>query len=192
MLKENDMKIKLFIMLAVIFASTPSYAGPIYDVFGEGVFGLKWGASLEEVKKSFPEGKTTTEKLYATYEIKDGRQLFGIDRLDSNYMVFTFNEQGELGGVKIQFPNEGLIGFTDLLTALNVKFGVAPFDFGKAQMMAIIPILAWPIDNGMMMSIFNNSTIKTTLFSAEVEYDLSFLISKKPKPTATNANELGF
>ena len=77
---------KILFLVILIFPLTVN-AGQIKKVFGDGVFGVKWGYTIEQVEKVHPNGKLKKQSGYTYYEIKDGRTILGVERKNNNPII---------------------------------------------------------------------------------------------------------
>ncbi len=171
----------IIISIAVLLVPAITLAGTIHDTFGDGVFGLKWGSSIEEVKEAFPDGKEIETSGFKSYIVKDSRTLFGYERKDSDEIQFGFDLEGRLGGVTVTFAGtateSGLFVFI-----LYSYFGkdVTPVPVGK------IMKTEWPDDNGTSITM-----IQDLKFSGKRKFSLTIFNRAylKNHPVKT---ELGF
>jgi hypothetical protein len=183
---------KQLLLALLLFVAPSASAGPINDVFGEGVFDLQWGASLADVKKAFPNGEVKDFGGIIYYVINDGRTLFGIERIKKNYIRFGFDAAGRFHGVAIEFPvniDAGSGEFARLLSVLDTQFGPHTSD---PQQQLLIPVFRWPIDNGIIMGVVYQTTVETSFLTSSVASELSFTLGKTLKATATDAKSMGF
>ena len=47
-----------FLLLGLFFLSQTAFSGEVANLYQEGAFGAKWGDTIENLKKSIPQGKT--------------------------------------------------------------------------------------------------------------------------------------
>jgi len=94
------------LLIAISMLSLPSHAGNIADTFGEGVFGLHWGASRSEIVAKFPEGKWSARPAGdATYTIVNSKPVLGIAR-PSQQIRFNLDASGRLTIVHVVFARD--------------------------------------------------------------------------------------
>ena len=85
---------KTFFIFLVLFLLPLANAGQIEKIFGGGIFGLKWGSTIEEVQNVFPEGKSSKSSGYLKYTIKDDRTIFGVERKKTIRLFFILTQIG--------------------------------------------------------------------------------------------------
>ena len=112
---------KILFLLVLIFPLIAE-AGQIKEVFGEGVFGVKWGNTIEQVKNVYPNGNLKKQSGYTNYVIQDGRTILGVERKDKNPITFYFDANLKLYAVGIEFPNPNK-NFGVLLNKIDTTFG---------------------------------------------------------------------
>ena len=94
-------------LLAILLVCTTTQATAGDQHFADGVLGIAWGETLQNVQATFPRGDTWstaegTDKLYFTYQAHVERQLFGLD--PSNVLVhFNFDRDERLAVVHFLF-----------------------------------------------------------------------------------------
>ena len=81
---------KILFLLILIFPLIAD-AGQIKEVFGEGIFGVKWGYTVEQVKGVHPDGKLKKQSGYTHYIIKDGRTIFDVERKNNKSSFAPLN-----------------------------------------------------------------------------------------------------
>lgn len=134
--------------LALLIAvSTPALAGKVAQLFSDGVFGVQWGANLDEVKASFPEGEVKTYIGIDNYIVPHSKPVLGITRQDTD-ITFTFNADKKLHAVGVSFEGNE---FTDVYSALNTHFG-------KHQPVSGSQTIRWPTDEGISMYLVSFPT----------------------------------
>lgn len=172
---------RLALMFVLQLFSQLAVAGSIADVFSEGIFGVKWGSPIEEVEKALPAGVAATQVGIATYTIQDGRTLFGVQREDSNSIRFSFDSNGEMNGVSIEFPLNAIDDYGVLFTKLNTVFGRgedAPNSLG-------VQVVKWPEDQGIGISLMHLPGVLSI-------GDLLFTIEYRPELHGVSKEDLGF
>jgi len=174
--------IKFIFPLLILIFPLSANAGQIEDIFGEDIFGVKWGASLETVKSKFPEGKENTQSGWLSYKVKDGRKLFGLERDSSDKITFHFDANGRFFGVGIDFPNNSSKSFGEILNKLQTTFGDSE---SKPNSVGVISV-RWPADAGIKISL----TTIPGVFGG-IDYFL-FGVERNIKPQQTRKEDLGF
>jgi len=119
-------------------------------MFYDGIFDVKWGAGLEDVKNAHPGGKVISNAGLYAYEIEDGRTILGIKRKPNNLIQFLFNSEGKLNYVHIQFTPDSVQESGILFTKLDELFGS-----DWKQLNALNPTISWPKDGDIL--IFGSS-----------------------------------
>lgn len=132
----------LFLLLTL---SLPCHAGPLKDAFGDGVFGVSWGATLQEVKKIHPGGGVNTYGAITHYSIEDGRSILNVKREEDETLIFAFT--GNPQRLTAVGANFGGSQYTEVLYALQGSFGPKDDQPGDASGASII----WSIDAGIKM-----------------------------------------
>ncbi len=103
------MKTRTSLLLLCFFTSSGVAQSDIQkrvdELFGEGVFGVKWGDSFDTVKLAHPGGKTDTSNAVVTlYTVEDGRTVLQLERRRRDDIAFTF-QGGQLRGISVEFPD---------------------------------------------------------------------------------------
>jgi hypothetical protein len=97
------------LFLVALGVAGSSHAESIDDVFGTGVFGIPWGASLESVQARFPAGYTwETAKIFNTDFVHEARidsALFGLG-MPSVLVQFAFDESQKLHAAHIFYTHD--------------------------------------------------------------------------------------
>ena len=177
------MKRYFIIVVSIVVLVVPAIAiaGSISDTFGDGVFGLKWGSSIEEVKQAFPDGKDVETSVLKSYIVKDSRTLFGYERKDSDEIQFGFDLEGRLNGVTVTFAGttteSGLFVYI-----LYTYFGkdVTPIPVGK------IMKTEWADDNGTSITVTRDIKYSGKVKFSFTIFDRAYLKNYPVK------SELGF
>jgi uncharacterized protein YuzE len=110
---------KFLLSILFILALNPASAASIQDVFGEGVFGIKWGDSLESIKNKYPKVERKELGEIVWLELEDSREVLGIKRQDQK-LHFSFDSENRLIGVAVYFDQDD---YTTALSKLNTLFG---------------------------------------------------------------------
>jgi hypothetical protein len=75
------------------------------ELFGEGLLGVKWGATLDEVKAVHPGGKTTIfDGVTYGYEVEDDRTILELERRPGDKVSFGF-AGNSLANISVVFPD---------------------------------------------------------------------------------------
>jgi len=174
--------IKFIFPLLILIFPLSANAGQIQDIFGEGIFGVKWGASLEKVKSQFPEGKSSSKYGVLRYKIKDGRKLFGLERSTSDTITFSFDTNGMFIAIGIDFQYNSTKSYGELLHKLRTTFGESK---SKPNSVGVTQVI-WPEDAGIKISL----TTIPGVFGG-IDY-LLFGVERNNKPQPTRKEDLGF
>lgn len=110
---------KYILIIFFILTISPVSAASIQDVFGKGVFGTKWGDSLESVKNKYPKIESKELGEIVWLELEDSREVLGIERQDQK-LHFSFDSENRLIGVAVYFDGDN---YTTALNKLNTLFG---------------------------------------------------------------------
>jgi hypothetical protein len=153
-----------YIFVCVLFlASLNVKAGEIAKVFGEGVFGTKWGASIAEVKKAFPESKIETYEGITHIVIEDGRTVLGVSRNKKDLIRFGFDTESRLIAAVVYFDSDD---YGNVLTKLQTHFG-QPVQSQPGSFVTV----QWPEDGSTLImlalipSVFSNETALTISYT---------------------------
>lgn len=167
----------LLTLIVVSMSASYTFAASISDTFNAGVFDIPWGASIEDVKESFPGGITKTEYGINSYIVKDSRKLFGLDREDGNNIVFYLSRDWKFNSLAAYFPfSDESFGF--LFSKLESTFG----PFTNKHMATLSVSLEWN-DSG---------TIKLFLIRDVIaEKKISVIISNIQVSSPVNKEDLG-
>lgn len=150
---------KYLIVAILLVSSVTAHAGEISKVFGEGVFGTKWGDTPAQVKQAFPKGKVEKYGDIVQFVVKDGRPVLGIERSSKAIIRFGFDSESRLVGVGVSFKADD---FGDVLAKLNTHFG-QPVEPKQGNYVTI----QWPEDNNILLMLalvpsgFSNETALT-------------------------------
>ena len=161
------------LLASLVVISAPAMAGKVAELFSDGVFGVPWGATIEEVKKNHPEGEIKTYIGINNYVVPHAKPVLNITRQDTD-ITFTFNASQQMHAVGISFEGNE---YTDVYRALSTHFG-------KPQTNANDSAIRWPVDAGISMylvAIPSGFSMKPTL---TIEYTEPFIDKSK--------EELGF
>ncbi len=172
---------KIIISLCLIFVSN-AYAGKINDLFNDGVFNVKWGGTLENVKEAHPGGKKFTENGILTYRIIDGRKIAGIERNKEDYIDFLFNSEDRLDSVSILFDPKTEKEINAVFPKLDNVFGSDWFQPNKMN-----PAIAWPNDGGVL--VFYLTTFSGGIYGGKMK---TTLFIRKEIDIKASKEELGF
>lgn len=108
-------------LLSILFmlVLNPANAASIQDIFGEGVFGTKWGDSLESVKNKYPKVELKELGDIVWLELEESREVLGVKRQDQK-LHFSFDSEKRLIGVAVYFDQDD---YSRALNKLNTLFG---------------------------------------------------------------------
>ena len=153
------------LLLAIFFISQPVFSGEVAKTYEEGVFGVKWGDTIENIKKEFPRGKREAYKQVIMYVIRDGRPLFDVKRKRNAFITFGFDPEQKLNSVGIDFQIED---YSKLLNNLDAQFGkhIMKSDNSTAR------IAIWPKDKGVELSL---TMARAGFFSQEVKTSFNII-----------------
>jgi hypothetical protein len=160
---------RFIFILVTFFFLLPSavLGGEIHNIFGEGVFGTKWGMTVDEVNEIFPKGKKVKYGKIVTFEVVDGRKVLDIERRQKDKIVFGFDALGRLSSVNVGFKNDAeIVG--SLWVKLDTLFGDSKVDGNDINPLAD-PALSlasskfeWPVDQGISVRLV--STVGMLMF----------------------------
>jgi len=178
-------------------ASDNVAAGPIADLFRDGVFGVSWGASPAEVEAKLPGGKWQHYGDLRTYSVADGRAVISIERTPKQHIIFGFSTSGKLNGVAVEFPSRlGGEPFGNLLAKTREVFGPPlqgadaskPFEYSAGDVGGVTSLqVQWPADEAITVSITTGTT--RTLFAVRSQLMLSIGYGQAE---AATKEDLGF
>ncbi len=135
----------LFTLFLLLSLSSLSHAGALNDAFGDGVFGVSWGATLQEVKNIHPGGDIDTYGAITHYSIEDGRSLLNVERYEDEPLIFAFT--GNPQRLTAIGANFGGSQYTEVLYALQGAFGPTDSTPGASSSGSAL----WPVDEGIKM-----------------------------------------
>lgn len=170
---------RLIVLILWLSWSPFALSGPIYEMFHDGIFDVKWGEDLEGVKNTHPGGVVISNAGLYAYEIKDGRTILGVKRKSDNYIQFLFNSEEKLNYVYIQFTPDNTQESAALFTKLDELFGS---DWKQPNVLN--PTISWPKDGNIL--IFFRTEIS---FSGKIE---NVLMIKAEIEINTSKEQLGF
>lgn len=139
--------IRTFIAVIFVTYSFSSQAGPISEAFSGEVFGIPWGASLEQIKQKFPEGEEVNSSGIRGYFANDDRTIFGLERAGKR-IAFTLDADGQFHEVGIEFPLITSVDFTMRTEKLQTLFGRAYGPYDVIQGLKY----EWPEDDGLKLT----------------------------------------
>lgn len=168
---------KYLIFTFLLISSLTANAGEISKMFGDGVFGTKWGASIEEVKSAFPKAKTETYGDIIQLVVNDGRTVLGVERNKKADIRFGFDSESRLVGVVVYFKVDD---FGDVLSKLNTHFG-QPVEPKHGNYVTV----QWPEDGNIQLML----AIIPTAFSSETALTISNTGLSRPE---VSKEDLGF
>jgi hypothetical protein len=148
------------------------------EVFGEGAFNTKWGNSLSDVKKIYPNGKVKEYVGIVNYEIRDGRKILGSERNKNSIIKFSFDTEDRLQVITANFD---LDEYSHLFSKLNALFGKnIPADLDSNY-----AVVKWPIDGGIEISLM----MMPSGFGSETVFMIQYFGLDRPE---VSKEELGF
>jgi hypothetical protein len=158
-----------------VLATASAQAGRIADLFSEGLFGLKWGATREEIDTAFPGGKWETVIPVTIYWVSDTRRVLNIERCKESRLGFVLNSEGRMNSVIIEFaPCDSTDRFAELLLKSQEAFGpMLPVDMERVTRTSAV-MVEWEFDQGVKVtaggtSEFNKGAM--TLSISKVNFD---------------------
>ena len=181
MLDKFSTLIAVSVATLMLLFSANLYGDNITEVFGEGIFELTWGVKLSDVQVTFPNGKKKTKFGILSYDVKDGRSLFGIERKPKDKISFIFNAEKKLFAVNIDFPAKSASDFGTLMQKLETTFGAAESQPNSLGVTA----LSWPEEDGTKISF--------THIPGVIGFgSLLFSVEHRPMPEKVTKEDLGF
>lgn len=130
-------------IMILLFTQTV-LADPITDVFGEGVFDIKWGNSIEQIQEAYPMGNKKSLNNIMWFEVKNSKEVLGFQRKNMN-IHFSFDDKDRLNGVAVHFDDSQ---YGALLIKLETLFG----EWSKHSTNAV-PYIQWKSDNGITLTL---------------------------------------
>jgi hypothetical protein len=90
-----------------LWASVALAGNRVDELFGEGVFGVTWGMTLDQVRSIHPNGASPKYSLPIApiYEMQDARPVLEIPRHKKAKISFIFHEDQRLVGISVDFPD---------------------------------------------------------------------------------------
>ncbi len=171
--------IKYYLSIFLFVCSFNISAGPIADLFADGIWGLAWGSTKDQVKKVFPKGKLVKYGNIELFEVKDGRSVFGVERSSNMKIAVGFDSENRMAGASIYFASDA---FAKLQQKLITEFG-APLS--PKENATGTTVLQWETDNGVVLSLSHFAVG----FSANTVVSIGFEELQKP---TTDKKSLGF
>jgi len=154
-----------FLLLGLLFISQPILAGEISDTYGANVFNIKWGGSIEDVKKVFTYGRRETYKDVVMYVARDGRPVFDIERKKNSLIIFGFNPKKQFNSVAIDIPQAD---YSAMLKVLDKKFGKHTMQSDNST----ARIATWPKDGNIELSL---TMARAGFFSQEIKTSFNII-----------------
>lgn len=118
-------------LLAITLLTLPALGSPAdpFETLREGVLGVPWGATLDDVVALYPNGDHVfaTTSGHRAYWVKEGQTFLGIPR-ERNGVLYGMNENNRLVVVAVAFEYEYK---EQLLQTLVSLFGLPDKDVGK-------------------------------------------------------------
>jgi len=117
--------------LAIALLTLPALgsAADPFETFREGILGVPWGATLDDVVGMYPNGDHVfaTTPGHRAYWVKEGQTFLGIPR-ERNGVLYGMNENNRLVSVAVAFEYERKEQLRQTLLSL---FGPPDKDVGK-------------------------------------------------------------
>jgi len=170
-----------FLLIAIFIYPLSVDAGQIKKVFGDGIFDVKWGYTIDQVEEAHPEGKRGESFGYQNYIIKDGRTILGVERKSNNPIAFYFDSNGRLNSVQIDFPNP-FKNFGVLVNKIDTNFGKDHVAYSENPK---TPEVHWKPDEGVDLHLYHVSGF---IGSGR----LIFMVGVKLEPESIDKKKLGF
>jgi hypothetical protein len=113
------MKRRPTLFVALVLVANLASGSPMSDFVAAGVYGVKWGASIDEVVAVYPQGDHvfSTAAGCRSYWVKDKQLFAGIPR-EANGMLVNFDERNLVSSVSIGFSYEWRLGLRDRLVSM--------------------------------------------------------------------------
>ena len=143
------MKIFFVLILLTTLNSSRCFAGNIRDVFGDGLFNVTWGITIEQVKDVHPNGKKEVLGKETYYKLISSKEVLSIKR-NKEVINYGFGSNNQLSSVAIYFDSDD---YSSLIDAVRENFGLP-----QKQDSGMSGILKWPIDNDIQVSIIRINT----------------------------------
>ena len=97
---------ELLVASALLVLSTQASADALRELFGKGVLGLEWRASVSKVTQEFPEGSVFPVSIYnggrVGYRVTTDTDVMGVKSTDQE-VQFSFDVQDRLRTVRLTF-----------------------------------------------------------------------------------------
>jgi hypothetical protein len=146
-------------ILVTFFFLLPSVVlgAEINNIFGEGVFGTKWGMTVDEVNEIFPKGKKVKYGDIVSFEVIDGRKVLDIERRPKDKIFFGFDALGRLSSVSVGFKSDSdIVG--SLWVKLETLFGDSKIDSGgtlpyESVFQLTTSKFEWSVDEGISVKL---------------------------------------
>ena len=149
-------------------------AGPVADLFRDGVFGLPWGASAAEIQSKMPGGKWKSYDQLKVYSVADGRSVLGIERTPKQQIIFGLSTTGHLNDVSVEFPSSTQ-HFGNLLAktteVLGQPVGGADAPRPTTGLGAGYVQVLWPTDENITVKVISEFLGMTTKLMLHIAYN---------------------
>jgi hypothetical protein len=137
------------LVLLVTVACLPAVCagGSVLETFRQGILGVPWGASLDRLVSTYPQG----DHVFAVtpgcraYWVKDGQMFLGIPR-ERNGVIYGLDEHNRVAIAAVAFEFERKLELRNVLTSL---FGV-PIMRRRSDEMTTYQ---WKADEGMSVGV---------------------------------------
>ena len=174
--------------LALLALSIYSSAGEIANVFGEGVFDLRWGNSVSDVQAVFPTGKYTERGSARVLAVSDGRTVLGINREKNSTLGFVFNAVNRLYYVGVVFKGED---YNKIVSKLDQLFGSHIGNEQPDFKSSSIFVTRWPKDEDIEVKLMLMQNASDHISSLSIEYfGLNNVSVAEVQPVNASKNQL--
>jgi hypothetical protein len=137
---------KWIFLITFSFMASQSTAGKIQDTFGDGLFELTWGMSLEEVKSIYIAVDTKEYGNLTQYIVEHEKPVLKVER-EGTDLTFSFNPDNQLSGVIVGFDGDQ---FGDVMNAASSYLGAYQNTPNNTATR-----IDWPIDAGLKFYLIN-------------------------------------
>lgn len=111
-----------FLFVLLLIFSSVAHADNVKEIFGNGIFETSWGASLDEVRASHPDGEFKQTSGMNIYNVINDREVLSVER-KKNAISFLFTPDMKLYSIITEFKDSAygslLIKLSSLLGDIN-------------------------------------------------------------------------
>lgn len=146
---------KGLLVVWLILLSTSAFAGRVSDAFVEGAFGVKWGATIDEIREVYPNGSLQESFGIRRYIVPHSKPVLKVKR-DNTNISFALNSLGQVHAIGVTFDGNS---FSEIYSALKTHFGDHETSNNSLK-------ISWPKDGDIKMylvSIPSGLSLETTL-----------------------------